>query len=112
MLINRLADLIRPVKNTLKRIEIEFSQEFSAEQLKHYGPTSGFLPHMLQILSSIGFETNKLEGRILSKKDLGYGISYNKPLMINLVTNMGPRPQNKKRLRRVKNIFRLTQSFY
>lgn len=90
-------------KTQANNIAMEFSQAFTDAQLTHYSPTSGFLPHMLQILSSIGIPLAALGERRITYKNLRYEISYAKPTPIHLVTNMGSKtlgaPQKVRRVR-------------
>lgn len=89
-------------KAPIHRITMDFSQEFTAEQLTHYSPGSGFLPHMLQILSSIGIPITTLGDCTTAKKKLQYEITYTNPIPISLVTDMGPQRDNPQKIRTVR----------
>lgn len=104
-------------KTPVRRIAMECSQEFTPTQLMHYSPISGFLPHMLQILSSIGIPLAALGERTATRKNLRYEIKYGRPVPISMVTDMGPRPHAAQKVRTVrvftkKNVPALEANFY
>lgn len=104
-------------KTPVRRIAMECSQEFTDMQLIHYSPISGFLPHMFQILSSIGIQLAALGECTVIRKDLRYEIKYGRPVPISMVTDMGPRPHAAKKVRTVRvfteeNLPALETDFY
>lgn len=59
-----VGSLVKPL-----RIEADFSQHFTADQLRHYTPYTALLPHMLQILYSAGLWRHAQGDRILKEDE-------------------------------------------
>ncbi len=53
-LVKNLRSLVNEIKNDISKIELSFSQKFSGKRALSYTPTTALLPHMLQIVYSMG----------------------------------------------------------
>jgi len=85
-LTDQLKEEVKKILPKISRIDVEFSQLFEEDRLRLYRPTTAFIPHIFQILMSMG---------VLSVYDIqSMIIQKNSPTIISLTKDASPgRPE-------------------